>query len=151
MQNVDRASDRFRKPTIDEISRDTRVAAAVARLDGLAIIMDSAFTIPGTQIVMGLDAILGLVPVIGDAIAGMISGYIILEAKKLGAPRLLVARMAGNAAIDTLVGSIPILGDVFDVAFKANRKNVALLKRHIEKHGLRDAGAQIIDTTYSVR
>jgi hypothetical protein len=77
------------------------------------------------------------VPVIGDAISGLISSYIIFEARRLGAPRWLITRMAANTALDTILGSIPLLGDMFDVAYKANLKNVNLLKRHAEKHGHR--------------
>ncbi len=158
MQNArNRANDSFRNPMSsrsdaprsEQVARDTTVADAVVRLDGLAKVMDSAIAIPGTNIVLGLDAVLGLLPVVGDAISSAISGYIILEAKKLGAPRLLVARMAGNATVDAVVGSIPFLGDVFDVAFKANRKNIALLRRHLEKNGLADPAAQTIEASYS--
>lgn len=120
----------------------------MARLDALAMLLDSAIRIPGTKIVMGLDALLGLVPVIGDAISGLISSYIIFEARRLGAPRWLIARMAANTTLDTILGSIPILGDVFDLAYKANLKNVNLLKRHAEKHGHRYGRA--IETTYTV-
>ena len=120
-----------------------------ARIEALAKILDSAVRIPGTKIVMGIDAVLGLVPVIGDAISGAISSYIIWEARRLGAPRWLIARMAMNTAIDTAVGSIPVFGDMFDVAYKSNLKNVALLKRHAEKHRTR-YGRRTTETAYSV-
>ncbi len=108
-------------------------SAALARLEALAKVMDSAFKIPGTEVRMGFDALLGLVPVIGDAIAGAISSYLIWEAKKLGVPKLVLGRMVANTAIDTALGSIPFVGDMFDVAYRANTKNVALLRRHLEK------------------
>ena len=130
------------------LTRDESVSQTLSRLDALARIMDSAFRIPGTEIVMGFDALIGLVPVIGDAVASAIGGYIIWEAKRLGVSRLTIARMAANTTIDTVLGSIPILGDVFDVAYKSNRKNVALLKAHLEKHGRRDA--RTIEASYSV-
>ena len=107
----------------------------MARLTFLANAMDCAFTIPGTNVSMGFDALLGLVPVVGDAISGAISSYLIWEAKRLGVSKVVLARMAGNVAIDTVLGSIPFAGDLFDVAYKANLKNVALLRRHLEKHG----------------
>lgn len=122
---------------------------SVARIEVLAQVLDGAIRIPGTNVVMGLDAILGLVPVVGDAISAAIGSYIIWEARRLGAPRWLIARMAMNTSIDTLVGSIPVVGDVFDVAYKSNLKNVALLKRHAAKHGAR-YGRRTIETTYSV-
>jgi len=116
--------------------RDESVSQALVRLEALARIMDSAVTLPGTKVAMGFDALLGLIPVIGDAISGAISAYIIWEARRLGASRWLLTRMATNTCIDTVLGSIPVVGDVFDVAYKANRKNVALLRTHIEKKGL---------------
>lgn len=108
-------------------------SAALARLEALAKVMDSAFKIPGTEVRMGFDALLGLVPVVGDAIAGAISSYLIWEANKLGVPKLVLGRMVANTAIDTALGSIPFVGDMFDVAYRANSKNVALLRRHLEK------------------
>lgn len=116
------------------------VEQSLARLDTLATVMDSAFRIPGTNVTMGVDALLGLVPVIGDAISAVISSYLIFEAKQLGASKLTLARMSGNVAIDTVIGAVPFFGDVFDVAYKANTKNIALLKKHVDKHGLRNQG-----------
>lgn len=120
-----------------------------ARIETLAKVLDSAIRIPGTNVVMGLDAVLGIVPVVGDAISAAIGSYIIWEARRLGAPRWLIARMAMNTTFDTLVGSIPVVGDVFDIAYKSNLKNVALLKRHAEKNAGR-YGRRTIETTYSV-
>jgi len=131
---------------IEPLSADNEVAATLQRLDAIATVMDSAVRVPGTQVVMGLDALLGLLPVVGDAIASAIGGYLIWEAKRLGASKFVLARMAANTTIDTVLGSIPIIGDVFDVAFKANRKNVALLKAHLEKNGRRCDGKTIMGT-----
>ena len=119
------------------------VAQSVARINALAMLMDAAFVIPGTTIKMGLDGLLGLVPVAGDMIASVISSYIVWEARQLGAPQWLIARMLMNVVIDTAVGSVPIFGDVFDVMFRANVKNVALLKRHLEREGKLHAGPVI--------
>lgn len=124
------------------------IEQSVARLTLIANIMDSAVRIPGTNITMGLDALLGLVPVVGDAISGFISSYLIWEAKQLGVPKLLLVRMAGNVAIDTVVGSIPFAGDLFDVAYKSNIKNVALLKRHLEKQGYAARDGKTIEGDY---
>lgn len=116
--------------------------AALLRLEVIARAMDSAFRIPGTEIRMGFDALIGLVPVVGDAISGAISSYLIWEARKLGVPKWLLGRMMTNAAIDTALGSVPIVGDMFDVAFRANSKNVALLRKHLQKkHGVELARA----------
>ena len=103
------------------------------RLEALATLMDSAFAIPGTQIRMGLDGLIGLVPVLGDLITTAISSYILYEARRLGVSKFTLARMAGNVAIDGVIGAIPIVGDVFDIAFRANRRNVHILRRHLER------------------
>ncbi|GEO99833.1 DUF4112 domain-containing protein [Methylobacterium haplocladii] len=114
---------------------DTSAEASLLRLEQLAHLMDTAFLIPGTNRRVGLDALIGLVPVIGD-IAGMaIASYIVYEARRLGAPRWLVWRMMGNVAFDGAVGAVPLAGDLFDAAFKANRRNVRLLRKHLEKKG----------------
>ena len=116
---------------------------SVARLEALARLMDGAFVLPGTTIRFGLDGIIGLIPVAGDVIAGLVSTYLIWEARQLGAPSWLIARMLGNVLLDTAIGSVPVVGDAFDVLFRANMKNVALLRRHLEKkgyaHPVRDA------------
>lgn len=107
----------------------------LARLETLATLMDAAVVIPGTNVRVGFDALIGLVPGIGDLISAAVSGFIIVEARRLGAPRWLLARMAGNVAVDTIGGAVPLVGDFFDVAFRANLKNVRLLRRHLERNG----------------
>jgi Domain of unknown function (DUF4112) len=119
---------------------DKSVEASLARLEALAKLMDGAFVIPGTTIRFGLDGIIGLIPVAGDLLAGLVSTYLIWEAKQLGAPRWLIARMLANAFLDTAVGSVPVLGDAFDVLFRANMKNMALLRRYLERKGYRMGG-----------
>jgi len=96
----------------------------------LARWMDNVFEIPGTGIRFGLDAIIGLVPAIGDAITSLISMYILKVAARRGVPRVVLLRMSFNLAIDYIVGSLPVVGDVFDVYWKSNIKNVELLRRH---------------------
>ena len=102
---------------------DVRSSTALARL------MDTAIRIPGTNIRLGLDAVLGLIPGAGDAAGALLSSYIILAAARQGASRAVLLRMIGNVAVDSLVGAIPVLGDIFDVAFKSNMRNAALLER----------------------
>ena len=114
----------------------TETEQSVARLEALAKLMDGSFTVPGTDIRLGLDAVIGLVPVAGDLVSGLISTYMIWEARRLGAPRLLIARMVANTFFDTTIGAIPVLGDAFDILFRGNMKNMMLLRRHIEKRGL---------------
>ena len=118
-----------------ETYRDDEVAQAVARVEMLAHLMDSVVTIPGTNVRVGLDAALGLVPVVGDLLSQAVASYIIWEARRLGVSRLTLARMIGNSALDTLVGMVPFAGDVFDVMYRANRKNLVLLREHLDKRG----------------
>ena len=105
----------------------------IARIDALATLLDTAIVIPGTQIRFGLDAVIGLLPGIGDVITTVLALFIVSEARSLGAPPLLIARMIVNVALDGVVGAVPLAGDVFDVAFRANRRNMALLRDHLDK------------------
>ena len=93
--------------------------------------MDAAVTIPGTNIRFGLDALIGLVPGLGDMAGAAMSGYIVLAAARLGAPTPVLVRMVTNVAIDGVVGSVPLLGDLFDVGWRANIRNTDLLDRHL--------------------
>ena len=112
----------------------------VQRLQRLARLWDSAFHIPGTRLAFGLDPLLGLVPGIGDAAGALVSGYIVLEAARLGVPAATLARMLANIGIDALIGAVPVAGDMFDVAWKSNLKNVALIEHHLaDPHGARRA------------
>ena len=106
-------------------------AQRLARLDGLARLLDTAFVVPGTNIRFGIDALIGLVPGLGDVITTALSLYIVNEARALGASKAIIGRMIFNVAVDGAIGLVPILGDAFDVAFRANRRNVLLLQRHL--------------------
>ena len=105
----------------------------LARLDQVSRLLDTAIMIPGTGIRFGADAIIGLVPGVGDMITTALSAWMIYEARRLGAPRHLVARMIANVAIDGLVGAVPLVGDLFDLMFKANRRNLRLLRGWMER------------------
>jgi hypothetical protein len=105
----------------------------LARLDTLANFMDAAIVVPGTNIRFGADALIGLVPGIGDFATAAVSCVIVLEARRMGAPGHLIARMIGNIAIDALAGSVPVIGDLVDVAFRANLRNMRLLRWHFEQ------------------
>jgi hypothetical protein len=102
------------------------------KLEQLADLMDSRFIIPGTDIRVGLDAILGLIPGIGDTASLAVSGYIVHKARKAGVHPWLLSRMTWNIFIDWLVGLVPLAGDIFDVGLKANKKNVELLRAHFK-------------------
>jgi hypothetical protein len=121
-------------PPIERLEREA-VEAAMARITMMAKVMDSLVALPGTGLRVGVDAVLGLVPVLGDLISQAIATYIIWEARQLGVSKVTLWRMVGNTLIDTVVGAVPIAGDVFDVAFRANMKNLRLLQRHLEKQG----------------
>jgi hypothetical protein len=110
-------------------------AARIARLDTLANLLDTALTVPGTNIRFGLDGLIGLLPGIGDAVTTLTSLYIVHEAYQLGAPRHLIARMLANVALDGVVGAVPLVGDAFDVFWRSNRRNMALLKDYLRSQG----------------
>jgi hypothetical protein len=110
----------------------------------LAQLLDSAFTIPGTRLRVGLDALLGLLPVIGDLIGAVLSGHIVATAARLGVPKPVLRRMSLNIMIDTVVGAIPLVGDFFDAVWKANLKNVALMERALaDPEGTRQASSRL--------
>ena len=105
----------------------------IARLEAIAKLLDVAFMLPGTNIRYGIDGLIGLIPVIGDIISTAISLWLVREAKALGAPWYITARMLGNVAVDGVVGMVPFAGDAFDVMFRANMRNVRLLRRWLDK------------------
>lgn len=103
----------------------------IERLDRFAGWMDDRFSIPGTSIRFGVDSILGLIPGVGDTVTVLSSVYIIGKAQSHNAPLHLTLRMAWNAFLDWLIGLIPFVGDIFDIGWKSNRKNIELLKKHV--------------------
>ena len=123
------------RPQIIDIGppqRDTaRPTELEPELKALAQWMDNKFEIPGLGIRFGLDAILGLIPGVGDIVTTLVSLYILGAAQRYGVARITQARMAMNIALDLVLGSVPFIGDIFDVVWKANEKNLALLQRHL--------------------
>src|SRR5688572_29080668 len=111
------------------------VHEARERLRKLAWLFDSSIPIPGTRLTVGLDALIGLIPVLGDLIGVALSSLILAEANRLGAPRSVLWRMAGNVGIEGLVGMVPFAGDILDAAFKANQRNVKLLDAWYQNPG----------------
>jgi hypothetical protein len=105
----------------------------MARLDALSKLLDVAFIVPGTNIRYGIDGLIGLIPVVGDIITTAISLWLVREARALGAPWHVTTRMLANVALDGVVGLVPIAGDAFDVMFRANVRNVRMLKRWMDK------------------
>lgn len=118
-------------PHVQGLSPAERKRLARQRIALIARLMDSAFVIPGTRVRAGLDSLLGLVPGVGDLASGAIGLFLIMQARELGASRWLQTRMLGNLVLDTTVGSVPLLGDAFDVLFKANLRNIKLLEKEL--------------------
>lgn len=106
--------------------------AAVRRARLVARLLDDAVRIPGTDRRIGLDPLVGLLPVGGDALGAVLSLYVLVEGYRVGAPPRLLARMVLNVLVDFLVGIVPVVGDVFDAAWKANQRNVDLLASYVE-------------------
>src|SRR4051794_3900975 len=111
--------------------RRAAVLHRIERLRRLAWTLDALGRVPGARLRFGLDSIIGLAPVAGDAVTAMISLYIVIEAARLGLPRRKIGRMLANVAIETAVGSVPLLGDIFDTFWKANLRNVAIIDAHM--------------------
>jgi len=105
----------------------------LARLDAIAKLLDVAFIVPGTNIRYGIDGLVGLIPVVGDIITTAISLWLVREARALGAPWHITTRMLANVAVDGVVGMVPLAGDAFDVMFRANVRNVRMLRRWMDK------------------
>ncbi|MBD2446930.1 DUF4112 domain-containing protein [Nostoc sp. FACHB-152] len=106
--------------------------SSLRRLRQLSRVLDQAFTIPGTRVSVGLDPLLGLIPVGGDVLGLVFSSYIILESARMGASKATLGRMILNLIIDSLVGSLPVGGDLFDFAWKSNEYNIKLLEEHLK-------------------
>lgn len=111
----------------DHSAQDERLK----RLDRLASLLDNSIRVPGTRWRVGIDGLIGLIPGVGDVLGALMSGYLVMEAARVGASMSLILRMGLNIVLETLVGAVPIIGDLFDFAFKANLRNVGLLRRHV--------------------
>jgi len=112
----------------------TRPAAVRMRIEMLERVLERAFVIPGINRPIGLDSIMGFLPVGGDILAGAMGLYLVWEARNLGLPKWQIARMMANVGIDTALGAIPLAGDLFDFLFRSNSKNLRIIKRHLDKH-----------------
>lgn len=114
-----------------KLNQSTDVPPSMKRLRQLSYLLDNAIAVPGTDIRFGLDPILGVLPGGGDVLTGIMSVYIVFEGARMGLPAQTIGRMGFNIVLDTLTGLVPVLGDLFDVAWKANSQNVALLEKHL--------------------
>lgn len=113
---------------------DRDPAAARRRVEGLEQVLERAFIIPGLNRGIGLDAVIGFVPLAGDILAGAIGLYLVWEARNLGMSKLALARMLANVGVDTALGAVPFVGDFFDLLFRSNSKNLRIIKRHLDRH-----------------
>ncbi|OYX63549.1 MAG: hypothetical protein B7Y88_12680 [Sphingomonadales bacterium 32-64-17] len=104
------------------------------RIEAMEVLLERGFVIPGINRPVGLDALVGLVPVAGDIIGMAMGAYIVWEARNLGMPKWKLLRMAGNVAFDSAVGAVPVAGDLFDFLFRSNTRNLRIVKKHLDKH-----------------
>lgn len=109
-------------------------AAIRKRVEAMEVILERSFVIPGINRHVGLDSIVGLVPVVGDVITAAMGAYMVWEARNLGMSKFQMARMAANVGIDTLIGAVPLAGDVFDFFYRSNTKNLRIIRKHLDKH-----------------
>jgi hypothetical protein len=109
-------------------------ASVRRRVEAMEIVLERSFTIPGINRRVGIDAVAGLVPVLGDVLTAVMGLYIVYEARNLGMSKWKIARLAGNVAFDSAVGAVPVVGDLFDFLFRSNTRNLKIIKRHLDKH-----------------
>jgi hypothetical protein len=109
-------------------------ASVRRRVEAMERLLERAFLVPGTQMRVGLDGIVGLVPGIGDVITAAMGAWLVWEARNLGMSKFQLFRMAGHIGIDTLLGAVPLVGDLFDFAYRSNSRNVRIMKRYLDKH-----------------
>ncbi len=114
------------------LSRDPH--AVRQRVEALELLLERSFHIPGTKVPVGLDSIVGLVPVLGDIVTAAMGAYMVWEARNLGMSKFQLMRMAANVGIDTALGAIPVAGDAFDFLWRSNSKNLRIIKKHLDKH-----------------
>jgi hypothetical protein len=104
------------------------------RIEALEHMLEGIVAVPGLNRKVGLDALLGLIPVAGDAIAAVMGLYLVWEARNLGMPKWQLWRMAGNVGVDTLIGAVPVAGDLFDFLYRSNTRNLKIVRKHLDKH-----------------
>ena len=122
------------KPLGLELPVGTDPVSVRRRIEGMEKLLENSFTVPGVNYRIGLDSVVGLVPVVGDFAAAARGMYLVWEAKNLGLSKWKLWRMTGNVAFDTAVGAIPVVGDAFDFLFRSNTRNLKIVKRHLDKH-----------------
>ena len=126
--------------SLPSMSRDPH--SVRQRVEALELLLERSFHIPGTKVPVGLDSIIGLVPVLGDVVTAAMGAYMVWEARNLGMSKWHLMRMAANVGIDTVLGAIPLAGDLFDFIWRSNSKNLRIIKKHLDKH---HPGTRVID------
>jgi hypothetical protein len=114
------------------IGRDA--ASVRKRLEAMEGLLERAFVIPGINRPIGLDAIVGLIPVVGDLVTASMGAWLLWEARNLGMSKFQLTRMAGHIGMDSLLGAVPLVGDLFDFAYRSNSKNLRIIKRYLDKN-----------------
>ncbi|MEM7690691.1 MAG: DUF4112 domain-containing protein [Pseudomonadota bacterium] len=112
----------------------TDPASIRARVEAMEMLLERSFRIPGVNVPIGLDGLIGLIPVLGDVITTALGAYIVWEARNLGLSKWHLTRMGANVAFDTLVGLVPLVGDAADLMFRSNTRNLRIIKKHLDKH-----------------
>ena len=130
---MDKGSNRARPMGLD-FPTGTDPISVRKRIEAMEQLLERSMVIPGTNIPIGLDSIVGLVPVIGDFVTAAMGAYIVWEARNLGIPKWKLWRMAGNIAVDSAIGAVPLVGDAFDLAFRSNSRNLRIVRKHLDKH-----------------
>ena len=130
------------RPSMDDFARhldglpglDRDPRSIRQRIELMEHVLENAITLPGTKFRIGLDAIVGLIPVVGDLITAGMGAWIVWEARNLGMSKWQLVRMSANVGVDTAIGAVPLLGDVFDLAFRSNSKNLKIIRKHLDRH-----------------
>ncbi|MBV7258379.1 DUF4112 domain-containing protein [Erythrobacter crassostreae] len=117
-----------------QLPTGTDPASIRARVEAVELLLERSMRIPGINMPIGLDAIIGLVPVIGDIITTALGAYIVWEARNLGLSKWHLTRMGANVAFDTVLGLVPVVGDAADFMFRSNTRNLRIIKKHLDKH-----------------
>lgn len=136
--NTDSMSGNWAKGSAQKMSFSLPVgtdpASIRARVEAMEFLLERSFRLPGVNVPIGLDAIIGLVPVLGDVITTAMGAYIVWEARNLGLSKWSLTRMGANVAFDSLIGLVPLVGDAADLVFRSNTRNLRIIKRHLDKH-----------------
>lgn len=130
---------RVSQSQIDEFARrmpvmGTDPASVRTRVEAMEAMLEGLFVIPGIRRRVGLDSIIGLIPIVGDVVTAAMGAWIVWEARNLGMSKFQLVRMAANVGVDTAIGAIPFVGDAFDLFFRSNSRNLRIIRKHLDKH-----------------